>query len=88
MERLHVDIRLNTEASIEAIRPLDPYAVILATGGQPLIPDIEGKELPNVCHYKDVKMEEKYLMGIRLLCWAVVWFVIVRFVDLQKKGMM
>ena len=29
MERLHVDIRMNTEASIDEIRPLDPYAVIL-----------------------------------------------------------
>ena len=63
MERLNVDIRLNTEASIEAIRPLDPYAVILATGGQPLIPDIEGKDLKNVCHYKDVKMERKVFNG-------------------------
>jgi 2,4-dienoyl-CoA reductase-like NADH-dependent reductase (Old Yellow Enzyme family)/thioredoxin reductase len=63
MGRLHVDIRLNTEASIEAIRSLDPYAVILATGGQPLIPDIEGKELKNVCHYKDVKMERKVFNG-------------------------
>lgn len=57
MERLKVDIRLNTEASIEEIKSADPYAVFLATGGTPLVPDIEGYDLPNVCNYRDVKLE-------------------------------
>jgi len=59
MERLNVDIRLNTEATIERVEALQPYAVILATGGQPFIPDIKGNELANVCHYKEVKMDQK-----------------------------
>ncbi|WML37948.1 FAD-dependent oxidoreductase [Neobacillus sp. OS1-2] len=59
MERLKVDIRLNTEATIEEVESLHPYAVILATGGQPFIPQIEGHDLANVCHYKEVKMEQR-----------------------------
>ena len=39
-----VDIKLNTEATEETILADSPDAVIIATGGAPLIPDIEGVE--------------------------------------------
>lgn len=66
MDRLDIDIRLNSEASVEEIKSLDPYAVLLATGGTPLIPDIEGYELPNVCNYRDVKVENHVIRGKKI----------------------
>lgn len=44
-----VDVRLNTEATVESIRALAPYGVILACGGSPIIPGIPGVELAHVC---------------------------------------
>lgn len=58
MERLHVDVRLNTEATADMIKSLQPDAVILVTGGKPYIPEeIEGYDLPNVCNYREVKIQ-------------------------------
>jgi 2,4-dienoyl-CoA reductase-like NADH-dependent reductase (Old Yellow Enzyme family)/NADPH-dependent 2,4-dienoyl-CoA reductase/sulfur reductase-like enzyme len=66
MERLQVDIRLNTDASIREIVSLEPDAVLLATGGIPLVPDIEGCELPIVCSYRDVKLENNLIRGKKI----------------------
>jgi pyruvate/2-oxoglutarate dehydrogenase complex dihydrolipoamide dehydrogenase (E3) component len=40
--KLRVDIRLNTQASADAVRSLKPDVVILATGAEPSVPDIPG----------------------------------------------
>ena len=79
MERLKVDIRLHSEATIEKVKSLNPYAVIVATGGQPFIPHIEGHELMNVCHYKEVKMDRKIfnhdqiaVLGSGMVCHSTV----------------
>lgn len=79
MERLNIDIRLNTEASVAEIKSLDPYAVLLATGGIPLVPDIEGYDLPNVCNYRDVKLENNIfrdkkiaVLGSGMVCHSTV----------------
>ena len=50
-----VDVRLNTEASIPALKQLDPDAVIVATGAKPLIPGgIPGADKKHVFGFKDV----------------------------------
>lgn len=62
MNRLHVNVKLNTEVTSEEVRSLHPFAVILATGSKPLLPNIEGIELPHVHQYDTVKLElEKYV---------------------------
>ena len=66
MARLQVDVRLNTEASVDMIKSLNPYAVLLATGAKPLIPDFEGIDLPIVSHYLDVKIENKIIQNKRI----------------------
>lgn len=78
MERLDVDVRLNTEASIEKIEALDPYAVLIATGAKPIIPRIEGNDLVNVCDYEDVLLERKPFVNMRvtvigsgMVCYSV-----------------
>ncbi|QGU95961.1 NAD(P)-binding protein [Clostridium bovifaecis] len=39
---LNVEVRLNTEPTIEDIKLLDPYAVFVATGATPIIPNLPG----------------------------------------------
>lgn len=77
MERLQVELHLNTEATIEQLLALQPYAIILATGGKPLIPDIKGCELPNVHQYEVLKRGEKTfykkkiaVLGSGMICYG------------------
>ena len=77
LARLRVDVRLNTEATIAEIQSLNPYAILLATGSQPFKPEIVGVDLPNVCHYIDVKKENKVLhdqkvavLGSGMVCYS------------------
>ncbi|MDF2790124.1 MAG: NADH:flavin oxidoreductase/NADH oxidase [Neobacillus sp.] len=79
MERLKVDVRLNTEASVERIKALNPYAVFLATGAKPIIPEVEGNDFSNVCDYEDVLLERKAFLnkkitviGSGMVCYSVV----------------
>ncbi|RSK25862.1 NADH:flavin oxidoreductase [Bacillus sp. HMF5848] len=79
MNRLQVDVRLNTEATVEKIKELNPFAIFLATGGEPQIPNIEGINLPNVSHYIDVKLENSALsnkkiavLGSGMVCHSTV----------------
>lgn len=78
MERLKVDVRLNTEASVESIKALQPFAVFLSTGAKPIIPEVEGNSFPNVCDYEDVLLERKefvnkkmVVMGSGMVCYSV-----------------
>ncbi|HNY49164.1 MAG TPA: NAD(P)/FAD-dependent oxidoreductase [Smithella sp.] len=48
------EIRFNTEATPESIRALHPYAVIVATGGNSVIPPIEGVKQPHVCTVTEI----------------------------------
>ena len=41
-ERLGVDIRLNTEVDLELVHEINPQAVVVASGSEPLIPPIPG----------------------------------------------
>ncbi|MFF2450040.1 FAD-dependent oxidoreductase [Neobacillus sp. NPDC058068] len=59
MKRLNIDVRMNTEATVEEITSFNPYAVLLATGGRPMLPQVEGNDLGHVYTYEDVKLQEK-----------------------------
>ena len=54
MKRLNVEIRMNTEATVEAIKALDPYAVFVAQGAEPNVPNIPGVDGKNVCTIEDI----------------------------------
>ncbi|MBI4189791.1 MAG: FAD-dependent oxidoreductase [Betaproteobacteria bacterium] len=54
LKKLDVEIRLNVEAHLEYIKSLKPDAVILATGGVPLVPQIPGIGLKNVVTALDI----------------------------------
>jgi 2,4-dienoyl-CoA reductase-like NADH-dependent reductase (Old Yellow Enzyme family)/thioredoxin reductase len=59
MKRLNIDVRMNTMVSVNEITSFNPYAVLLATGGRPRLPQVEGNDLDHVYTYEDVKLQEK-----------------------------
>ncbi len=63
LKRLNVDIRMNTEATVETIKELNPYAVFLAQGAEPNIPPIPGVKNKNVCTIEDILSKKVVLEG-------------------------
>lgn len=53
-KKLGIDIRLNTEATLEKVKELNPDSVILATGSKPIILPIEGINQQHVVLAEDV----------------------------------
>ncbi|MFS0778368.1 FAD-dependent oxidoreductase [Neobacillus sp. 3P2-tot-E-2] len=66
MTRLNIDVRMNTEATVEGITSLNPYAVLLATGGRPRLPLVEGNNLNHVYTYEDVKLQDKVFANSKI----------------------
>ena len=55
MERVGVDVRLQTNANLDTIKSLSPDAVVIATGSTPRVPnDIPGIDLPHVVQGWDI----------------------------------
>ena len=60
VQKLGVDVQLGTEATEESILAMAPYAVVVATGGKPIIPgNIKGSNLPHVVTAPDIIMKRK-----------------------------
>ena len=67
-EKLGVDVRLNTEATAEEIRALNPYAVILASGSAPILPrSIPGVDGENVYTPAQILDRKVSLTGKRVV---------------------
>ena len=66
LERLGVDVRLNTEATPDLILAESPDSVIVATGSTPYTPEIPGAEGRNVVNSWDV-LEGSAQMGDRVV---------------------
>ena len=54
LRKYNVNVHFNTELTVEIVEKEAPDAVIVATGGEPIVPDIPGKDKPNVVHANDV----------------------------------
>lgn len=54
MEVVGVKVELNTEATVELVKSLNPAGVFIASGAKPIIPKMEGIENANVCVAEDV----------------------------------
>ena len=54
VDKTGVKVELNTDAATEIITNKKPDAVIIATGGTPIMPDIPGIDSPNVVTAQDV----------------------------------
>ncbi len=58
LPRVGVAVRLSTEATIEKIKAENPYAVIVATGGESLVPPMIKIENSKVCTANDIFTEK------------------------------
>lgn len=54
VEKVGVEVKLNTNATAETVAWINPDAVIIATGGTPALPDIPGVDAKNVTTAQDV----------------------------------
>ena len=54
LKKNNVNVHFNTELTVEIVEKEAPDAVIVATGGEPIVPDIPGKDKPNVVEANDV----------------------------------
>ncbi len=54
LECLGVEIRLNTAPSIDDLKVINPYAVLLATGAVPSVPPVPGADNDNVFTIDDI----------------------------------
>lgn len=54
LKKLNVEIRLNTEATIEELNALNPYAVFIASGAEAVIPPIDGVTKGNAYTTTDI----------------------------------
>jgi len=59
VKKAGVSVNLNTEVTPELVDQVKPDVVIVATGAQPLIPDIKGADKPNVVTAHDVLRSKK-----------------------------
>lgn len=63
---LGVDIRFNTEATVDNVKALEPYAVFNAVGAVPMTPHIPGWDLPNVYTPDEILRGDIKLKGKRV----------------------
>ena len=67
LKKLGVDIRLNTTATADMVADMKPDAVIVATGGTPIIPNISGATGENVFTVEDVFAGKADLSGKKVV---------------------
>ncbi len=66
-EGLGIEVKFNTEATADMLAQMNPYAVILATGGLPVRPrSISGIDGENVFTAPEVLLEEKEIKNSRV----------------------
>ena len=68
LRTLGVELRFETEATAELLQTMEPYAVIVATGGSPLRPaSIKGADLPQVYTPPEIIHRRAVLKGQRVV---------------------
>ncbi|MCR5099299.1 MAG: NAD(P)/FAD-dependent oxidoreductase [Lachnospiraceae bacterium] len=63
IERSGVEVRLNTAATVENVKAMDPAGVFIATGGTPTVPPIPGIDKPFVMTAEEVLTGKKTPTG-------------------------
>jgi thioredoxin reductase/imidazole glycerol phosphate synthase subunit HisF len=63
IKKLGVDLRLNTEATLEGLKSLNPYAVIVAAGSKAFRPPIKGIDNGNVLSVRDYLSKRPSITG-------------------------
>lgn len=67
MESLGIDVHYNEEVTVEKVKALDPYGVVVAIGGEPIVLGIEGLDESEILSYTDILSNETDLTGKNIL---------------------
>lgn len=66
LKKLGVEVRLNTPATVESVKALNPYAIFVGTGSESIVPkSIKGIQGDNVCTSTDVLSGKVKITGKR-----------------------
>lgn len=63
LESVGVEVRYNCAADVETVQKLNPYGVVVACGGTPIVPKVRGVELPHVVTAEDVLLKKVAVQG-------------------------
>lgn len=63
LNKVNVEVRLNTEATVDMVKGLNPYGVIVAAGGAPVVPNVSGVQGKNVFMAEDILLGKVKLEG-------------------------
>ncbi len=66
MKEYGIEIRLNTTATVGDVRRLDPYCVVMACGGNQIVPQIPGIDSKNVYYIEDVLQSRVQFSGKKI----------------------
>lgn len=66
MKEYGIEVHLNTTASVSNVRGLDPYCVIMACGGNQIVPPIPGIDRENVYYIEDVLQSRVKFSGKKI----------------------
>ena len=66
LESVGVEVRLNTEPSVDMVKALNPYGVVMAVGGEPIRPNVPGIDGENVYSAEDILMGKIHLGGKKI----------------------
>lgn len=68
LKKLNVEIKLNTTVTEELIKEVDPDAIVLATGGTPVKPNIKGIDKEHVVFAEDVLLGKVPTKDLIVVC--------------------
>ncbi|QGU95987.1 NAD(P)-binding protein [Clostridium bovifaecis] len=63
LNKANVEVRLNSEATVDMVKALNPYGIIIAAGGTPIVPSIPGVNNENVYKAEDILLGKVKLTG-------------------------
>ncbi len=67
IKKLGIDVRLGTEATVEKIQALEPYAVLIAAGSNVTAPPIPGLEAVETLQSRDILDESMKITGKKIV---------------------
>lgn len=80
IEKQRIEVKYNTEATIESVKKIEPDVVVLATGSFPFIPDIPGIKQDRTVTCSDLLCEKKnvgegvvFIGGGMVGCETALW---------------
>ncbi|MCX5852630.1 MAG: FAD-dependent oxidoreductase [Deltaproteobacteria bacterium] len=67
LNKLNIEIRLNTEVNKDVVKEINPDVVIIATGAKPIRPKIQGSDKPHVFMAEDILKRPQDVTGKKVV---------------------